>query len=289
LSRVLGRAHIRSARTALGSTMIITQDWVDAIDGFLAHHRAAGYPATTQRTRREHLQHLARRIGTPPQLVTEAQLVDWFASQNWANSTRRSRRQTFRLFWGWMRSSGQRKTNPAKALPKVRTSLPIGRPVPARVYVDAFLHADRDERVWMELAYHHGLRRGEIAGIHSRDILEDAAGHTLIVHGKGGRDRDVPLLPAMADALLAYGAGYLFPGDEVGHISARWLGKRVNRHLEAPWTIHKLRHAAVTRWERAGGLIHAQRLAGHASVATTQLYVGSNADELRATLVSAAA
>jgi integrase/recombinase XerC len=286
---MLGRTLALPVDHGLASGMTITQEWADSIAGFLAHHQAAGYPATTQRTRREHLQHLARRIGASPREVTAEQLVEWFAAQEWANSTRRSRRQTFRLFWSWMRSSGQRKTNPAKALPKVRTSLPIGRPVPVRIYGAAFLSAGVDERVWMELAYHHGLRRGEIAGIHSSDISEDLDGHTLIVHGKGGRDRDVPLMPIMAETLLAYGDGFLFPGDEAGHISARWLGKRVNRHLESPWTIHKLRHAAVTRWERAGGLIHAQRLAGHASVATTQMYVGSNADELRATLVSAAA
>jgi integrase/recombinase XerC len=269
--------------------MNITQQWADAIDSFIVAHRAAGYPETTQRTRREHLQHLARRIGTPPELVTADELVEWFAAQDWATSTRRSRRQTFRVFWSWMRSSGRRRGNPAKSLPKVRTTLPVGRPVPERIYREAFLRADADERVWMELAYHHGLRRGEIAVIHSSDILEDMDGFTLVVHGKGGRDRDVPLIAAMGFELANRGPGWLFPGDEGGHISARWLGKRVNRHLESPWTIHKLRHAAVTRWERAGGLIHAQRLAGHASVATTQMYVGSNAHELRATLVGAAA
>lgn len=42
------------------------------------------------------------------------------------------------------------------------------------------------------------LRRCEIAAIHSRDLVEDLLGWSLVVHGKGSRERTVPLLADVA-------------------------------------------------------------------------------------------
>ncbi len=125
---------------------------------------------------------------------------------------------------------------------------------------EALMRATPLEALWIDLAAEHGLRRAEVACIHSADIVETLMGHDLVVHGKGGKLREVPLTRAMAAALLALvddlpgGRGYLFPGDEDEHVSARWLGFRVNRLLAGHWTMHKLRHRAATRfWVSAEG------------------------------------
>lgn len=267
--------------------MTIPPKWLDALELYLASERAAGRPATTQRTRRDHLGHLGRRIGVDPFEVTAEELVAFAAAQEWSPSTRRSRRTTFQSFYRWAVATARIERDPSVALMKVKQPRPRPRPVPARIYHEALLRADPLERVWMELAYDHGLRRGECALVHSSDVVEDLVGHSLVVHGKGDKDRIVPLSPRMARTLLELD-GWLAPGDEEGHISARWLGKRVNRLLEGDWTIHSLRHAAGTKFNRHGGLLVAQKLLGHESVATTQVYCYVPDDSLRATVLATA-
>lgn len=267
--------------------MLIHPEWAAAIDDYIASQRAAGYPISTQKQRREHLQYLARRLSVGPWALTSDELVTWAAAQPWAPSTRRSRRTSIQSFYRWAKVTKRRKHDPSGALPKVRQPRPKPRPMPARVYLEALVRAEPIERIWLELAYNHGLRRAEIATVHSRDLVEDFVGWSLLVHGKGSIDRVVPLTPAMARKLRDH-PGWLCVGDDNGHISPRWLGKRVNRLFEGEWTIHACRHAAGTRWNKAGGLLVAQKLLGHASVATTQIYCEVPDEDARATLLATA-
>jgi integrase len=41
--------------------------------------------------------------------------------------------------------------------------------------------------------------------------------------------------------------GWLFPGDDDGHLSPRWVGKIMTRVLPDDWTAHTLRHRSATR------------------------------------------
>jgi len=132
------------------------------------------------------------------------------------------------------------------------------------------------------LACELGMRRAEVAQVHSRDVVEDLAGCSLIVHGKGGRQRSVPLAPHLADRLRALPAGYAFPGRCDGHLSPRWVGKRVSALLGPRVTMHQLRHLFATVMLRRGAnLVHVQRTMGHRSLATTQRYLYVEDDELR--------
>jgi integrase/recombinase XerC len=193
--------------------MTISQQWAEWIDGYLASQRAAGYPITTRNTRRQHLQHLARTIGTDPGQLSAEQLVSWAGDRDWAPSTRRTRRATFQSFFAWARDSKLRKGDPARALRKIRQPTASPRPVPGRIYHEALIRADEIETIWLELAYDHGMRRAEIAQVHTgRDIIEDFVGHSLLVHGKGDKDRTVPLTPRMARHLLEREPGWLLTG-----------------------------------------------------------------------------
>lgn len=253
--------------------------WDEQIRDFTTDQTAAGIARTSIYTRRQHLNHLARRVPYGPWELTTDDLAGFMATHNWARETRRSRLATFRAFYGWALRVGRIDEDPTAALAPIRPGDPAPRPVPDRVYLAALAQADDVERLWIDLAAEHGLRRAEIAGIHSRDIHETLLGHDLVVHGKGDKDREVPLTAAMARALLEIvkeqGAGYLFPGDEDGHISARWLGKRINRLLDGDWTIHKLRHRAATRfWVAASGDPYVVAdLMGWASLQMVRTYV----------------
>lgn len=127
--------------------------------------------------------------------------------------------------------------------------------------------------------------------MHSRDLVEDLDGWSLLVHGKGGRERVVPLTAEVSRQLRGLPAGYAFPGNDHGHLSARWVGRLINRLLVDDWTIHKLRHRAATAWwEESGGDVFAVgELLGHADPKTTKVYVKVPGARLRAIVNGAAA
>lgn len=265
--------------------MILSAAWVSAIEGFRREQRAAGLRPDTIRLRTEHLQHLARRLDVEPWAVQPDDLLDYVDGQDWEPATRRSRRTTLRAFYAWALHERFVDESPAVRLPRVKPSDPKVRTIPRDVYDDAYQRADTRERLMMRLARDAGLRRGEIARVHIRDVFEDLHGWSLHVDGKGGKWRDVHLAPRLALELRSLPNGWAFPGDDGGHLSPRWVGKLVNRLLPAPWTIHTIRHRAAVEVHEAldGDLIETARFLGHASTVTTQIYVpGSNSKLSRA-------
>lgn len=263
----------RKAQSVIGS------EWRVEIDAFLLAQSASGIASTSRRSRHQHLNHLARRILVGPWAVTTDDLAGYMAQMNWARETRRGRLTTFETFYAWAIKTGRAASNPVDGIDRVKPSDPRPRPVPDAVYLAALARADDDERLWIDLAAEHGLRRAEVAVIHSDDIVPTLLGHDLIVHGKGSKLREVPLTRAMAEALLArveqQGRGYLFRGDDEGHVSARWVGTRVARLLSPPWTMHKLRHRAATRFYVAaeGDPYVVADLMGWANIAMVRVYV----------------
>lgn len=272
-------------------TTTIPVAWGGAIASWITHEAAIGNMSTTRYTRRQHLQRTARSIGVEdPSAVTAEVLVAWFDSQPWQTETRRAYRSSLRSFYGWAVDAGMVEASPALGLPRIRPARPNPQPAPDSVYLPALAAASPRERLMLRLAAEHGMRRGEIAVVHSRDLVEDLTGWTLIVHGKGGKDRLVPLLDDVAALLRGLPAGWAFPGDDHGHLSPRWVGKLLNRLLPDAWTMHKLRHRAATKWWEASAhdLFVVQELLGHASPATTRVYIPVADARLRATVNAAA-
>ena len=254
---------------------------------------AAGVPATTRRTRREHMQRCARVGGwSSPALVTGDGLVRWFARQSWAPETRRSHRGTHRAFWAWWVTAGHGTDNPADALPRVKASAGIPRPVDEISYSRALRDAAPRVRLILRCAAEVGLRRAEISQIHRRDLLQDLGGWSLIVHGKGGRPRVVPLPAGLAAEIRAEVErwGYMFPGDDGGHLSPRYVGKLAALALPDDWTLHALRHRFATRaYSLDRDVFTVQQLLGHASPATTRRYVALDTSGMRSTVERVAA
>lgn len=94
--------------------------------------------------------------------------------------------------------------------------------MPRQVYSAALAKADETETLMLRLAAECGLRRGEIAGVNSRDVMDDLLGKSLIVRGKGDKQRIVPLPDDLAEAIESCG-GWLFPaGGKVMSRKATW-------------------------------------------------------------------
>lgn len=266
--------------------------WETAIAGWLVWLRVSGRPATTLRTRRGQVRVIAYRSRTAaPREVTLAALVRLFSEESWSNDHRKGVRAALVSFFDWCCREGHADHNPAEALPKVAGSSPRPKPATDEVWADLIAHAQPRELLMARLACEAGMRRAEVALSHRDDLLDGIDGPALVVHGKGGKQRVVPITDDLADAIRAHcpAGGYLFPGQIDGHISAMYVGKLISALMPPGWSMHKLRHRFATRgYQGTGNLRAVQEALGHASVATTQRYTAVAARDLRAVALAAA-
>lgn len=137
------------------------------------------------------------------------------------------------------------------------------------------------ERLMLRLGAEAGLRLSEIAAVHSRDVLEGDAGPSLIVRGKGDKQRIVPISEDLAKRITA-APGWLFPGRWRGHVEKSYVSRHLTRLLPDGWGPHSLRHRYATRmYETTHDLLLVSKLLGHGSVETTQIYVAMPDSRLR--------
>ncbi len=302
--------NIRQKRKTRGMSKSIPTNWVAPLDLYASHLRAAGFSEQTVDRRLTDIEQIAREVGPEgPESITGEMLVSWAGQKDWAQETRRGRRASARSFWKWAIAAGVCSENAAEAWPYVTPAQARPRPVPDRILLPALAAANPREKVMLRLAAEMGLRRGEIAVVHiGRDLhMDDRGRWRLIVHGKGDRERILPVPDTIA-ALLRAGApghspgmgysrtGYLFPGDIDGHLSPRWVGTVCKRLLQAqqeegeiPWTLHKGRHRFGSRaLRKTKNLLAVRDALGHVSVATTQIYCAVDDDDLTEVMNSAA-
>ncbi len=149
------------------------------------------------------------------------------------------------------------------------------------------------------LLYGCGLRIDEALGL---DRHQAPLGDSIVIAGKGGKQRVVPVLPVVARAVRDYldacphggpdfghdvGApGPLFYGARGARLNAGVVQRQMRRlrddmALPPTATPHALRHSFATHLLGAGGDLRAiQELLGHASLSTTQRYTKVDADRL---------
>lgn len=276
----------------------IPKAWKALVDGYCLHLAAGGQSAGTIRLRRLAIAHIARGVNNTPGMLTTEQLVSWFGQQtHWREETRRSNRAAIRGFYEWANDNGHAIIDPARKLPSSRLLPPAPKPAPDTAWQTAIARADARVTVMLRLAAEAGLRRAEVAQVHTRDIVDGLGGPQLVVRGKGGKTRRVPLSDSLA-ALLREGAaghtpgaspsGWLFPSVAGGHLTAGYVGKLVDRALPDGYTMHSLRHRFATRAYRGSRNLRAvQTLLGHSSIATTERYTAVDDDEIRAAAMAA--
>ncbi len=137
-------------------------------------------------------------------------------------------------------------------------------------------------RMALTIIYACGLRISEGVRLTATDI--DGKRNLLKVHGKGSKDRYVPLadrpLELLREYYQKYGAdsGFLFPHKEYGHIRMDTLQvafrKAVRQSsVNKPASVHTLRHSYATLLLESGEDIRIIKdLLGHSSITTTDIY-----------------
>ncbi len=160
--------------------------------------------------------------------------------------------------------------------PRLRRSIP--RPIADADLRRAMDHATPTMRAMLALAAFQGLRCQEIAGLRREDVVEDQ-GVLVVVHGKGGHQRVLPLHPealAALNALPMPRSGHVLRRPMGGRYDAAVMSRSMNNHLRAlgiDATAHQLRHWFGTNVYRAThDLRLTQEMLGHQSPVTTAGY-----------------
>jgi len=271
-------AHLRSLRSASDATL---EAYGRDTAGFLAFQS----------------DHAGSALG-PAQLkaLGPAQMRAWMAAERGRGVGARSlarKLSSVKSFYRWW---AERDGFDATAILSVRApkhTRPLPRPLPedgAKALIDTA--GTLDHRDWvaardiaiLTLLYGCGLRRSEALGLTADTLpMRD----TLRIRGKGGKEREVPVLPAARQAVARYAqlcphelspSTPLFRGIRGGALHPRLVARmmeqaRMQLGLPASATPHALRHSFATHLLNAGGDLRAiQELLGHASLSTTQAY-----------------
>jgi integrase/recombinase XerD len=201
-------------------------------------------------------------------------------------------------------AAGVRPPPPARRLPK---ALPLAD-------VEAILEAAGSpgttlalrDRALLEVLYGTGARISEAVGLDVDDV--DRVDATVLLRGKGGKDRLVPIGSYALEAVDAYltrarpGLAAVGTFERAGAMFLNARGGRLSR--QSAWAVlvrtaeragvtrdvspHTLRHSFATHLLEGGADVRVvQELLGHASVTTTQIYTLVTVDNLREVFAAA--
>lgn len=229
--------------------------------------------------RRNMIRAVARELGKPVEDATEDDLAGWYhnLTVRITPAARAVALSHVRCYFMWLLRERLIVEDPTLRLVRPRTRRRLPRPISTAELARALELAEGRTRTWMLLAAYQGMRAIEIAGLRVEDV--DLANDLLAVtNGKGGKQRLLPLHPAVREALTPLPSrGYVFSHyNRAEPPRPHNVSHAINKHLRAlgiPDTGHALRHWFATNIYRAGNdLRMTQELLGHASPQTTAIY-----------------
>ena len=216
------------------------------------------------------------------------------------------RLSAIRQFYRFLLTDGVRGDDPTRGLDTPR----LGRPLPKLLSEAEVTRLIATAQAWpgeegvrlrciLELLYATGLRISELVTLPLAAAQRDP--RFLLVRGKGGKERVVPLSPPSRRALADYlgcrkhflpegeASRFLFPSrGQDGHLTRQRCGQLLKElalgaNLDpARLSPHVLRHAFASHLlDHGADLRSVQQMLGHADIATTQIYTHVQNDRLR--------
>ena len=271
----------RSSLVACGHRPRGVTKYIEQISAF-ARYLGPGVPATSVDTGMitRYQEHLAARCGMGT--VGDALTVIRSFCRWCANQGLRDDDPTLQIRWPKLRKPAPR----ALAVADLRRLLTIlEEPTELTEYKSWLWQRNRRAVLLMLFG---GLRISEAANVRWRDVdLE--AGTLMVIDGKGGKDRMIPLHPILLIELTRVESprktwavagkidGSPLKQKSLAHIFERWLPG-----FDLNISAHQLRHSFATELLRAGADLRSiQELLGHTSLETTQRYLTLTNHQLR--------
>jgi len=263
---------------------------------FLTHSRGVALDQASSDDLRAYLEHL-NRGGTKEKAAVR---------------TVARRLSALRQYYRFLVSDGQRAEDPAGVLdsPKQGRALPkiLGEAEVTALLTAAASRGGPEGRrltALLEILYAGGLRVSELVGLPVGAVARD--GRALLIRGKGGKERLVPLSQPAREALAAYlpdrpyfmvpgrearQQTFLFPSRSAAGVLTRQRFAQLMKELALESGIdparvspHVLRHCFATHLLDHGADLRAvQKMLGHADIGTTQIYTHVVTGRLKATV-----
>lgn len=242
----------------------------------------------TIRVRRGVLDRLSDTLNMPLRDAQIGHLQRWqqFVLTGKAPETKKAYISHVSAFYAWAFRRGLVRENPAVLLdrPKVPKGLP--HPISEVDLAQAIVAASPKLAAMITLTADAGLRCMEVAGLQWADIRHTDRGWFLFVRGKGRKERLVPVGESVIETIRRYRwsrRGPVFLGREGGQITPNAVSQMINDHYERlgiQATAHHGRHRYVSVGvDDVGDVVLMQHLAGHESLATTQIYTAFSLDK----------
>lgn len=250
------------------------------VASYVEHMQLRGLSPATVRVRVGVLTQLASQAGRPLAELDRTDLAGWERALTVSQAARANYISYVRCFYKWALDYERIERDPSRWLVTPHVPRRRPRPIGEDDLALAVTAAPEPVRTWLILAAYGGLRGMEIAGLERGDVYEHADPPVMVIRGKGRTERLVPCSPIVLDALRPWlgAAGPLWRRADGKPADAQTVRKPCNRHLHALGvvaTLHKLRARFATRVHDTSGhnLRLTQALLGHASPATTSVYV----------------
>lgn len=230
------------------------------------------------------------------QVIHIRSYLAWLNHENYARRTIARRISSLRSFYKFLLREEYIGQNPFTKVrtPKLDKRLPVFL---EETEIDSILDLPdssplglRDQAV-LEMLYATGCRVSELAGLELGNV--DLSGLFVLLHGKGNKDRIVPIGHTCRDALVRYFAKsraplmdkyhveehqHVFINNRGGALTDRSVRRILDKYVSAlalqkNVSPHTIRHTFATHLLEHGADLRAvQELLGHASLSTTQIY-----------------
>lgn len=201
----------------------------------------------------------------------------WLAESDLCPGAVRNRVANLRAWYRWAIREGLCDNDPTLLVDMPRLPQRLPRPAHDHQIGQVLAQASPDVAAMIGLMAGAGLRCVEVSRLDWQDV--DLAGGTVIVMGKGMKERSLELSPAIVRLLAALDglAGPVFTGVRGGRLSPARVSQTVCREFRRagfPTTSHQLRHRFATSAlsQPESDIMVVRQLLGHANVGTTQIY-----------------